>query len=261
MIKKEIFQSQISIGSYDAVLDEVFRTAGRQPSSYVCFANVHMVIEAYRDPEFRKVVNEANIVTADGKPLSVFLRMFYGIKQDRICGMDVLPDILSRAEKENKSVYFYGTTEEILEAIRRRVQTEFPQLVLKGTYSPPFRILSAEEKQNIISQINSAAPDFLFVALGCPKQEKWMAEHRGKINSCMLGLGQAFHVYAGKEKRLPKWMRALALEWAFRLFLEPGRLWKRYLVTNSIFLFLTFRQLIGKVFPSLTPVANKITNS
>src|SRR5690606_37254088 len=108
-------------------------------------------------------------------------------------------------------------------------------------------------------QINAKSPDFVFVALGCPKQEKWMAEHLGKINSCMLGLGQAFHVFAGKEKRLPKWMRALSLEWAYRLVLEPKRLWKRYLVTNSLFLYLTFRQLIARFFHSLTSVSNKVS--
>jgi len=232
-------------------MDEMFRLADRNISSYVCFANVHMVIEAYRDPEFRKVVNGADIVTADGKPLSVFLRLFYGIRQDRVCGMDVLPDILARAEKENKSVYFYGTTEDVLEAIRDRIRTQFPRLVVKGTYSPPFRVLSAQEKEEIIRRINDAAPDFVFVALGCPKQEKWMAEHRGKINACMLGLGQAFHVYAGKERRLPRWMRSLSLEWAYRLYLEPRRLWKRYLVTNSLFLLLAFQRLGGKLVNSL----------
>src|SRR5690606_26766467 len=98
---------------------------------------------------------------------------------------------------------------------------------------------------------SSDLPDFVFVALGCPKQEKWMAEHRGKINACMLGLGQAFHVYAGKERRLPRWMRSLSLEWAYRLYLEPRRLWKRYLVTNSLFLLLAFQRLGGKLVNSL----------
>lgn len=238
-------------------MDELFRLATGKNSSYVCFANVHMVVEAYRDPAFQSVVNGADIATADGKPVSVFLRLFHGIRQDRVCGMDVLPDILARAEQEGKSVYFYGTTDDILAAIRERIRTQFPRLVVKGTYSPPFRTLSPEEKDEIITRINAAAPDFLFVALGCPKQEKWMAEHKGKINACMLGLGQAFHVYAGKEKRLPKWMRSLALEWAYRLMLEPKRLWKRYLVTNTLFLWLAFQQLGGKVVHSLKSVAGK----
>lgn len=238
-------------------MDEIFRIATREVSSYVCFANVHMVIEAYRDLEFREVVNGADIVTADGKPLSVFLKLFYGKRQDRVCGMDVLPDVLARAEKEGKSVYFYGTTEDVLEAICERIRNQFPRLVVKGTYSPPFRVLSTQEREEIVTRINAAAPDFLFVALGCPKQEKWMAEHKGKINACMMGLGQAFHVFAGKERRLPRWMRSLSLEWAYRLYLEPRRLWKRYLLTNSLFLLLAFHQLGGKLVHSLKSAVGK----
>lgn len=259
LLRANILHSLISTGSYRRMLDQIFRIAAHDTSSYVCFANVHMVIEAYRDPEFRKVVNEANIATPDGKPLAIFMRLFYDIRQDRVCGMDILPDILARAEREGKSVYFYGTTEDILAAIRERIQVQFPRLDLRGTYSPPFRALTADEKAGIVDQINDAAPDFLFVALGCPKQEKWMSEHKDKINACMLGLGQAFHVYAGKEKRIPKWLRALSLEWAYRLILEPRRLWKRYLVTNSIFLYLVFRKLTGKVFHSMTSMSGKVS--
>lgn len=259
MLRINVLQSRISTGSYECMLDEIFGLATQQTSSYVCFANVHMVIEAYRDAEFRKVVNEANIATPDGNPLAVFMRLFYGIPQDRVCGMDMLPDILERAARDGKSVYFYGTTDDILTAIRERIREQFPDLDLRGTYSPPFRTLSPKEKADIVDQINAAAPDFLFVALGCPKQEKWMAEHKGKINSCMLGLGQAFHVYAGKEKRIPKWLRALSLEWAYRLMLEPKRLWKRYLVTNSLFLYLVAKKLTGKIFRSETSVSGKIS--
>ena len=166
MQRREVLHSRISIGTYGEIMDEIFRVASQERSSYVCFANVHMVTEAYRDPAFRQVVNGGDIVTADGKPVSVFLRLFYGIRQDRVCGMDVLPDLLARAEKEGKSVYFYGTTDDILAAIRERIHKEHPGLVLKGTYSPPFRSLSTEEKDMIVKQINAAASDFLLVALG-----------------------------------------------------------------------------------------------
>ena len=259
MPRKEILQSLISTGTYSDMLDEMFRIATQNSSSYVCFANVHLVIEAYRDPEFRKVVNESNITTPDGNPLTVFMKLFHGIRQDRVCGMDILPDILARAEREKKSVYFYGTTDDILAAIRSRIQKQFPKLDVRGTYSPPFRVLTAEEKAGVVARINEAAPDFLFVALGCPKQEKWMAEHKDKINSCMLGLGQAFHVYAGKEKRIPKWMRKLSLEWAYRLVLEPRRLWKRYLVTNTLFLCLTIKEFAGKVFHNGSSVSGRMS--
>lgn len=157
--------------------------------------------------------------------------------------MDIFPDLLKRAEKSGKSVYFYGTTEELLKIIVHKAKADFPALPIAGSYAPPFRPLTKQEDEMIIAKINEARPDLVFVSLGCPKQERWMAEHKNKINACLLGLGQAFSVYAGKEKRLPKWMRNLSLEWVYRLFLEPSRLWKRYLYTNSYFVFLTVRHL------------------
>jgi len=202
-----------------------------------------MVVEAHRDPAFQRVVNNAAIVAPDGKPLSLFLRLTEGLKQDRVCGMDIFPDILAQAQENGKSVYFYGTTPELLKTVTTKARKEFPALKIAGYYSPPFRDLTEGEKSDIIQMIRYANPDLLFVSLGCPKQERWMAENKDKIGACFLGLGQAFKVYAGEEKRLPKWMRDLSLEWAYRLYLEPGRLWKRYLYTNSAFVFLSMRDL------------------
>jgi N-acetylglucosaminyldiphosphoundecaprenol N-acetyl-beta-D-mannosaminyltransferase len=251
MNRKTIISSSISIGTYEGFIDEIFSYVHFKIPSYVCFANVHMVMEAYKDPSFRTVINEANLVAPDGKPLSVFLKLSEGIKQDRICGMDLLPDLLRKAEASGKSVYFYGTTEDLLKAIEQKAKNEFPALRISGYYSPPFRDLSPAEKSHIVHRINEAAPDLVFVSLGCPKQEKWMAEHRDKIGACLLGLGQAFKVYAGQEKRLPPWMRDLSLEWVYRLYLEPGRLWKRYVFTNSHFLVLAVQALIYQCFRNL----------
>jgi N-acetylglucosaminyldiphosphoundecaprenol N-acetyl-beta-D-mannosaminyltransferase len=243
MKKKNIFNSVISIGTYKAFIEEIISYAHSKIPSYVCFANVHMVVEAYHDKSFQKLVNEADLVAPDGKPLSVFLKLSEGINQDRVCGMDILPDLLKQAEASGKSVYFYGSTEELLKTIIQKAKAEFPALKIAGHYSPPFTILSEKEDEMITEKIREAHPDLVFVSLGCPKQERWMAEHKNKLNACLLGLGQAFKVYAGVEKRLPKWMRNLSLEWVYRLCQEPGRLWKRYLYTNSFFLLLTIRHL------------------
>lgn len=248
MEKECILSSEISIGSYQQFVGEVISLTESKPSSYVCFANVHMLMEAHKDEAFQSVVNAADLVAADGRPLSLFLGLFMGIQQERICGMDIFPDLLKAAEKHGKSVYFYGTTPEVLDKIVQKAQTEYPQLNLAGYFSPPFRDLSSAEEEAIVRKLNEAKPDLLFVALGCPKQELWMARHQGEIKSCMLGLGQAFQVYAGVEKRLPKWMRNLSLEWVYRLYLEPGRLWKRYFYTNSLFLWLTFKYLMMRLF-------------
>lgn len=258
MKKKNIFNTIISIGTYQAFIDEIFLLVQLKIPSYVCFANVHMVIEAYHDKAFQKLINEANLLAPDGRPLSVFLRLAEGIKQDRICGMDVLPDLLKQAEAYGKSVYFYGTTNELLKIIVQKAKTEFPTLQVAGYYSPPFRTLSEKEDEAITEMINEAKPDLVFVSLGCPKQERWMAEHKNKLNVCLLGLGQAFKVYAGMEKRLPRWMRNLSLEWVYRLYLEPGRLWKRYMYTNSYFLFLTARHLTIQIVKNINERFSRI---
>ena len=243
LAKLDILSAHISMGTREEFKDKIFELA-RSVSSFVCFANVHMVIEAWRDHSFRQVLNAADIAAPDGSPLYIFMRLFYGERQPRICGMDFMPLIMREAEKRCKSVFFYGSKPEILALITKKSKVDFPRLRIAGTFSPPFRPLGKEEDKEVVKMINSSNADFVFVSLGCPKQEKWMHEHRGKVNACMLGVGQAFMVYAGIEKRLPRWMRNLSLEWIYRLYQDPKRLWKRYLVTNSIFLVLVFREFL-----------------
>lgn len=246
MKRKAIFGSIITLGSYNSFLDRIIELSGQRIPSYVCFANVHMVVEASRDTDFMRVVNQATIVAPDGKPLSVFLRMFHNIKQDRVCGMDLLPDLLRRAESSGRSVYFYGGEEKCLDKIQAKARKQFPDLKIAGMYSPPFRQLTEAEKREDIERIRSSGADLVFVSLGCPRQEKWMAENVKRLNACFLGLGQAFTVYADMEKRLPRWMRALALEWIFRLMQEPRRLWRRYLFTNAEFLRMTMKYALSR---------------
>ena len=251
MQKLNVHGSQISVGSPESFINKIFESAEVGISQYIYFANVHMVIEAYKDSSFRDLLNNALIVAPDGKPLSIFIWLFYGVKQQRVCGMDFMPLIMKEAERKGKSIYFYGSTKDVLQAIKEKVQIEYPQITIAGSYSPPFRPLTKEEDKNVIEMINNSKADLVFVSLGCPKQEKWMASHKDKVNACMLGVGQAFLTFNGMEKRLPKWMRKLALEWAYRLYQEPGRLWKRYLFTNSIFLFLTAKHVIVKLAQSV----------
>jgi N-acetylglucosaminyldiphosphoundecaprenol N-acetyl-beta-D-mannosaminyltransferase len=244
MIKENIFTFPISIGSYRGFINEVFSLAKRKSSSYVCFANVHMTVEAFEDNNFNAVLKNADIIAPDGKPLTLFLKQFKKINQERVCGLDIFPDLLKEAAVRGTSVFFYGTTDAVLEKICQRARRELPTLDIRGCYAPPFRPLSDEEESQITQRINEASPDLIFVALGCPKQEKWMADHKGKISGCMLGVGQAFNVYAGLAKRSPVWMQRSYLEWAFRLFQDPRRLWKRYFYTNTCFLILTVEYTI-----------------
>lgn len=238
MLRVKIFKTSISKGMFGEYIENIFKLTDKTLSSYVCFANVHMVMEAYKNAEFNRVLEYADIVTPDGAPISKMMSYIYGYRQDRVAGMDLLPILLSEAAKRNKSVYFYGSTPNVLQTISKKISKELPNLTIAGIYSPPFCQLTNEEEIEIIDRINTARPNLVFVALGCPKQEIWMAKNKGKINSCMLGVGQAFLVYAGLEKRLPKGMRNWGVEWLYRLYLEPGRLWKRYLINNSLFLIL-----------------------
>jgi N-acetylglucosaminyldiphosphoundecaprenol N-acetyl-beta-D-mannosaminyltransferase len=243
LTKVKLFKTLVSMGGYQDYVQQIIRLAVARTSSYVCFANVHMLMEAYQLPEFNQVVNEADIVAPDGRPLSILMRHHYGIDQQRACGMDMFKDILEAAQQHQVSVFFYGSTPEVLETVTTKAKQEFTSLKIAGSFSPPFRPLTPEEDQAVVNLIKASEAQLLFVSLGCPKQEKWMFEHRGQVAACMLGLGQAFLVYAGLEKRLPPWARDLSLEWLYRLYLEPKRLWKRYLKSNSMFLFLAGKSI------------------
>ena len=243
--KQVVLDSGISTGSFDDFVDKILQLGAARNSAYVCCANVHMVVGAHRDVSFREVLDEASLVTPDGGPVASVAGWLSGRPQERVAGMDLLPALLAEAAQRGQSVYFYGTTDEVLQAIVDRAKRELPTLRLVGTCAPPFRPLSAEEEEAHIAAISAADPDLLFVALGCPRQERWMAAHRGKVKACMLGVGQAFLVYAGMEQRLPAWARRLWLEWAYRLWLEPRRLWRRYLITNSRFLYLMARRTLA----------------
>lgn len=244
MMRVNIFTFPISIGSYVTFIDQIFYLAENKSSSYVCFANVHMTIEAYEHNDFNTALNGADLVAPDGQPISLFLRYLKKVNQERVCGLDIFPDLLKEAAARGKSIYLYGTTDSVLNKISKKAKKEFPSLNICGLYSPPFRALSPMEKSGIVDQINNAKPDLIFVALGCPKQETWMAQHKGEIHGCMIGLGHAFNIYAGTAKRCPLWMQRRSLEWAYRLFSEPRRLWKRYLYTNTYFLILTLKCFI-----------------
>ncbi len=242
--KQLVLTSGISTGSFDDFVESILQLGAARTSAYVCCANVHMVVEAYRDASFQQVLDEASLVTPDGGPVASVAGWVGGHPQERVAGMDLLPALLAEAARRGRSVYFYGTTDDVLQAIVDRAQRELPALRLVGTCAPPFRALTPAEEAEHVAAINAADPDLLFVALGCPRQERWMAAHRGKIKACMLGVGQAFLVYGDLEKRLPVWARRLWLEWAYRLWLEPRRLWRRYLVTNFRFLWFMTRKTL-----------------
>jgi N-acetylglucosaminyldiphosphoundecaprenol N-acetyl-beta-D-mannosaminyltransferase len=236
MNKNAILAVNISIGSFKLFVERLFFLSEDRSSSYVCVCNVHMLVEAKKDRDFNALLNNADIVTPDGMPVAKALGLKYNYTQERVSGMDLLPELIKECANRNKSIYLYGSTNKVLEEIIRKVNEEFSKLKI-AYKSPPFRLLTDKENLDTVKEINHFNPDFVFVALGCPKQEKWMAQHKGKINSCMIGLGGAFPVYAGLQKRAPKWLSNNSLEWLYRLLLEPRRLLSRYFITNSLFIY------------------------
>ena len=239
--KQRVIATDITIATEAEFISNIFALAAMRKGSYVTFTNVHMLMEARQDPAFAAVVNGADMAMADGAPVAIYLKRKRGIEQPRLPGMDMLPLLLAEAEQREKSVYFYGGQQHVLDAIAAKIASDLPNLKVAGMVSPPFRALSPVEEVAMIDHIVHADPDLIFVALGCPRQEKWMAAHQGQIKGVMLGVGQAFLTFAGLEKRLPSWLRKLPVEWLYRLALEPRRLFKRYFITNSTFLWAVLR--------------------
>ncbi|MEZ5424219.1 MAG: WecB/TagA/CpsF family glycosyltransferase [Pyrinomonadaceae bacterium] len=208
-----------------------------QGGGYICFSTVHMVMEAFDNPEYAEKVNAADIIVPDGMPL-VWMQKIEGRRDaNRVRANDLMIGLCRFAEEKGLSVGFYGASEEVIEAIKARAERDFPKLAIAYAFSPPFRPLSEEEDAEITTEIAAKAPDFLFVGLGCPKQERWMNEHRPRSAAVMLGVGASFDFFAGNVAECPPWIGRLGLEWLFRLTQEPKRLWKRYLILNPRFAF------------------------
>lgn len=242
MKRNKIIYLNIHDISFNEAVQLVTKWGSERMPSYSCFVNGHMSIEAYRSSEFSDCVNRANLALADGKPIALSCKLLYGIKQDRIAGMDFMPAIISSCAKEGLSIFLLGSTEEVLLKLAERILEIHPEIAIAGTISPPFREFTEAEAQSYIKQINNSKANVVLVGMGCPKQERWMARYTQSINATLLGIGGAFSVYAGLVKRAPLWMQRYSLEWLFRLVQEPKRMWRRYLVTNSMYVYLVVKQ-------------------
>lgn len=240
--KANIFGLGLSLGSFQDHVTTIAALGKEHRSSYVCCVNVHMCMEAQGDPTFAAVVNGADLATADGMPILKSINKFGGVKQDRVAGNDLMPALMAEAEKQVLSVFLHGGEQHVLDAIVARAAKEYPSLRIAGAYSPPFRQATEEERAAEVARITTSGANIVMVSLGCPRQERWMAAMKGQVPAVMLGVGGAFLLYAGVDTRAPQWMRNASLEWLYRLWLEPGRLWKRYLVTNTAFMLMYLKR-------------------
>ena len=219
--------------------------AGERSSRYVVICNVHVTVTAARGRGYGRLIADADMVTPDGAPVAWMLRRQGFSGQPRISGPDLMARMVEICAEAGIGMYFYGSATVVLEQLTTNLRASHPEVIISGADAPPFRPLTTEEDEAAVRRINDSGAGIVFVGLGCPKQEQWMAAHRGRVNAVMIGVGAAFDFHAGTVRRAPLWMRNAGLEWLHRLASEPRRLWRRYLVTNTFFLWGAFLQLTG----------------
>lgn len=225
--------------TWSEALERILIWASAFESRFICLCNVHSVMTARKDTDLRRALSDADMVAPDGMPVAWTMRLKGIAQQQRIDGPDLMLRICADAVHRKLPIFLYGGSEQTLDLLRTRLLGWFPELIIAGSVSPPYRSLTPQEDQEIIQHIHDSRPAILFVGLGCPKQEKWMAAHRNQIQAVTVGVGAAFDFHAGTLRRAPPWMQRTGLEWLFRLVSEPRRLWKRYLVANVQFTVLT----------------------
>jgi N-acetylglucosaminyldiphosphoundecaprenol N-acetyl-beta-D-mannosaminyltransferase len=226
-----------------ATIEQWIATGDRQ---YVCVSGIHGVMESQRDESIRAIHNAAGMVVPDGMPL-VWLSRLHGFREvERVYGPDLLLACCSRSLASGFRHFFYGGGPGVPERLIERLNARFPGLCVAGGFSPPFRALTSEEDLALVRRINEAQPDIVWVGLSTPKQERWMWEHRGRLEApVFIGVGAAFDFHAGLKRQAPRWMQRNGLEWVFRLLTEPRRLWRRYLRNNPVFVWNVLLQGLG----------------
>jgi N-acetylglucosaminyldiphosphoundecaprenol N-acetyl-beta-D-mannosaminyltransferase len=230
--------------SYTETIQQMLAWVTEAKGRYSCIANVHMCMETYDCPKFRQTVNGADLVVPDGRPLVWALQMLGEKNASQVRGYDLMLKLFQTAELNNIPIGFYGNTHDALEKLKTQIAHDFPKLKLACAISPPFRPLTPTEENTFLNEINRSGARILFVSLGCPKQEQWMADYRDRLSSVMLGIGAALDFYIGTQKNAPQWIQKVGLEWLYRLLKEPRRLWKRYFKHNPRFIWYFLTQWI-----------------
>jgi N-acetylglucosaminyldiphosphoundecaprenol N-acetyl-beta-D-mannosaminyltransferase len=219
---------------------------GSQSSGYVCVTGVHGVMEANRDPEFRRILDSALLVLPDGMPTVWVGRCQKHREMKRVFGPDFMSEVCSRSANNGYSHFLYGGKPDVAEDLQRCLETKYPGINIVGTFTPPFRPLNSQEQNNLIDIITALRPDIVWVGLSTPKQERFMAEMVGRLECrLMIGVGAAFDIHTNRINDAPVWVKNSGLQWIHRLCQEPGRLWKRYLINNSMFFWHLGLQLAG----------------
>jgi N-acetylglucosaminyldiphosphoundecaprenol N-acetyl-beta-D-mannosaminyltransferase len=233
----EIISMGVNVTNLNDALYGVEMLSKKGVGAYVCVSNVHMCIEVLDSEDFSNVVNSADIVIPDGKPLSWAQKLLGHKEAEQVRGQDIMNALCAQSGEKSLNIGFYGgSSDALLNVVKAKLLESYPDINITYAFSPPFRPLTDTEDAGVVAAINNANVNVLFVGIGCPKQERWMAEHKDQLNCVMLGVGAAYDFIAGEKKHAPRWVQKIGMEWLFRLCSEPKRLWRRYFSTNPRFI-------------------------
>lgn len=236
----QIFGVEVAVADLSSAVSWVCDHLEQLRGQYITFANAHSVVMAHDMERYRKVQNSAAVAFADGQPVAGYQRKSGYQQAKRVAGPDFMTEIFKVSVQRGYRHYFYGSQEDTLIKLRERIEKQYPGLQIAGMYAPPYEKKMRGNYKEDIDRINAAEADFIWIGLGAPKQEYWMFRQKGKVDGVMLGVGAGFDFHAGVVKRAPLWMQTCGMEWFYRFLQEPGRLGKRYLVTNFKFIKLCF---------------------
>lgn len=244
--KRSILGVLVNVIDYDTAVHKIETAAQNHMGLSVSALAVHGVMTGVLDAEQRYRLNHFDIITPDGQPVRWALNLLHGAKlQQRVYGPDLTVKVLAMAAQRGFSVYFYGSSDDVLAQLQHNIRHQFPTLQIAGAEPSRFRQLTRDEKSAVIEHINQSGADIVFVGLGCPRQEVWAYEFRDELQRPILAVGAAFDFLAGNKPQAPDWMQRNGLEWLFRLSDEPRRLWRRYLLLNPAYLLLLALQKLG----------------
>lgn len=246
MIRCAILGSNINVTNMQETVSYLTDNLEQLRGQYVCVSNVHTTVMAYKDANYQLIQNEAAMALPDGKPLSLVSKLRGYKRAKRVPGPDLMTEIFKLSEEKNYRHYFYGSSQNTIDSLKNELLIKYPKLNIVGMYAPPFRQMTQEEDAEAIRRINETKPDYVWIGLGAPKQELWMAAHKDKIDGIMLGVGAGFDFHAGTARRAPLWMQEAYMEWLYRLLTNPKRLFKRYFQTNTEFIWLLVREEVRR---------------
>ena len=236
----DVLGSLISDCDSEMAFEKIASCMEAGDGGYICFTNAHTAVEGCRNRDFQNVTNQSLLSLADGSPVFWVARLRGGERVAHLPGPDFMLQALQRYPERRH--FFLGSRPEVLSALTQTLTSKIPSLNVVGSFSPPFRPLTDQENEDMLAHIVSTRAEFVWIGLGAPKQELWMGRVSQMLKpAILLGVGAAFDFHAGEIKRAPKWIRRLGLEWLFRLAQEPRRLWRRYLITNSLFVYFFLR--------------------